>query len=215
MTPRLIDLAGQEFKRWTVLYRSSEVGAKITRWRCLCSCGTEKDVASYHLLSGLSGSCGCVRKEKKSRLTHGDSKDGKRTSEYGIWDAMTQRCTNPKNPTFPLYGGRGIGVCDDWLNGRGSISAFEAFLEDMGRRPSTKHSIDRIDNYAGYSRENCRWATQVQQARNKRNTIYVTIDGDIMPLADAADRYGVPYRVMYQRNRMGKKDGQLISKASI
>jgi hypothetical protein len=93
---------------------------------------------------------------------HGDAREGKRTAEYNIWITMKQRCSNPKTNGYINYGGRGIIVCERWLN------SFENFLKDMGRKPSGDHSIDRIDNDGNYEPNNCRWATQKEQYENSR-----------------------------------------------
>lgn len=131
-------------------------------WQCLClSCGSSDTYArGFDLKRGDYQSCGCLRagiiSEKKT--THGMS----RTTEYKIYDGMVDRCGNPSNPAWGDYGGRGIKVCDRWLE------SFENFFADMGRRPSSKLSLDRRDNELGYSAENCRWATSTEQALNRR-----------------------------------------------
>lgn len=108
------------------------------------------------------------------RKTHGAGGYDRRTTEYNTWVGMVQRCTNPKNIGWRLYGGRGIAVCERWR------WSFESFLADMGAKPSPTHSIDRIDNDRGYdcgacpdciernARANCRWATPTEQSRNRR-----------------------------------------------
>ena len=93
-------------------------------------------------------------------IKHGCNTSGGRTPEYRAWESMVQRCTNPKHAKWKTYGGRGIAVCDRWRS-------FAAFLEDMGLRPSTEHSLDRKDNDRGYEPGNCRWATRKEQMRNR------------------------------------------------
>lgn len=113
-------------------------------------------------------------------MTHGLSK----TTEYRTWNAMLQRCQNPKNTAFNRYGGRGIIVCDRW-------QLFENFYADMGPRPSPKHSIDRINNDGDYEPDNCRWATPHEQARNKRGNYLVEWRGEIKCLTEWSEVVGL------------------------
>lgn len=101
---------------------------------------------------------------------HGHSRSGRQTPEYFAWRNMLNRCYNEGVDSFPLYGGRGIAVCERWQGERG----FENFLADMGPRPSAQHSIDRRESDGNYEPDNCRWATRIEQARNRR-TVKLTI----------------------------------------
>ncbi len=137
-------------------------GVHITAWRKRKLCGT---------------ACRAVYLRK-----HGEANSGRRwmTSEYAIWQAMIQRCSNPSVKRYPRYGGRGIEVCAEWRR------SFQSFLKDMGRRPSKKHSLDRIDNDGNYEPSNCRWATTKTQANNTSWNRVLTIDGTSMTIAEWA-----------------------------
>lgn len=130
---------------------------------CQCECGNIKNIRFTHLRNGSIKSCGCKKSLmiKNSKTTHDKSK----SSEWGIWNGMKQRCSNPNADNYSYYGGRGIKVCDRWFN------SFENFLDDIGQRPSMKHSIDRINNDGNYEPSNCRWATKSEQRKNQRHDI--------------------------------------------
>jgi hypothetical protein len=146
-------------------------------WRFACDCGNETVVDISKVKCGHTKSCGCFNREvsrASMRLNrcpppviHGECG----TPEYRTWQAMITRCTNANQSNFKHYGGRGIAICDRWRN------SFSAFLADMGRKPSSQHSIDRINNDGSYEPGNCRWATKSEQSRNRRPRVahgYVT-----------------------------------------
>ncbi len=109
--------------------------------------------------------------ENNPSFSHGANKRGQRTAEYNVWAGIRARVQNPKNKLYSYYGGRGITLDPSWDN-------FSTFLRDVGLRPSKQHSLDRVDNDGGYSKFNCRWGTKSEQARNKRNNIW--IEGQIL-----------------------------------
>lgn len=191
------NLIGRRFGRLVAIGAAAPVprGRKMAaRWRCVCDCGEVKDVRGEDLRSGNSTSCGCGQREKaRSRLlSHGQSN----TQVYKVWAQMKQRCTNPNDDKFDLYGGRGIKVCQRWAD------SFEAFRDDMGPRPRG-FSIDRIDGDGNYEPGNCRWATAKVQGENTTRTIWVEHGGQAMTAKAFADLLGVDpkrlYKAMSQR----------------
>jgi hypothetical protein len=157
------NLIGQNFGKLTVISRAGSSAHQKRTWLCLCDCGKQIVVDGGHLKSGHTKSCSCLQKQKIGdlRRTHGHSM---RTPEYRAWAAMKDRCGNPNNPAYKNYGGRGIKVCQRW------IESFENFLTDMGLRPSPGLTLERIKNDDGYEPSSCKWATRIEQANNTRRT---------------------------------------------
>lgn len=179
-------MIGKTFGRWTVKKFWGVNKWHVKFWICQCECGTEKKVGQAVLRNGQSKSCGCLQAEIMSkRMTkHGRCND----PINNAWRQMIQRCTNKNNAAYPRYGGRGIKIEDKrWFE-------FANFLEDMGEKPTVKHSIDRIDNNKGYCKENCRWATATEQVANRGylgKVKYIDLDGRLLTLSGWAEEFKV------------------------
>lgn len=189
---KIKDLTGQRFGKWTVLCMSQ---TKPVKWKLKCDCGYKRIMRSVNLISGKSRQCSkcshCPGME--SRRTHGHTSFKSVSREYWCWQAMKSRCLNNKNISYKNYGGRGIRVCERWIN------SFENFLADMGRKPSLKHSIERINNDGNYEPGNCRWATRAEQIANTRSAKRYSFNGLTMRLFEWADFHKLNRQVLYQR----------------
>jgi hypothetical protein len=163
---------------------------------CQCDCGGRTVVRLDHLKSGRTISCGCERNRLASErmiargplYKHGAS----RTRAYTTWLAMRGRCSNPNNPAFHHYGGRGIKVCERWE------ASFDAFLEDMGQ-PDHGLTLDRTNNDGDYEPGNCRWVDRMTQMNNRRSNVLVTHDGKTQTIAQWAVETGIHRNTIEQR----------------
>jgi len=182
-----------KFERLTVKRKYGVNRHRKITWLCECDCGNVVVVAGTELRSGNTGSCGCLHVDIITK--HGESALGRNHSaEYRAWNNMKSRCGICRERDFRNYGARGISICDRW-------KSFENFLEDMGRRPSNKHSLDRIDVNGNYCKENCRWATLSQQGRNRRNNSVIEINGVKRCIYEWAEISGVKPGTLMARAR--------------
>lgn len=211
---KLIDLTGEKFGRLTVLERTDDLiqpsGQHKTQWLCKCDCGNEITVTSSNL-KGSTKSCGCYRAEigykaGKNCLSHGKSN----TRIYHTWEAMKQRCYNPKSQYYKRYGGRGITICDKWLHD------FQAFYDwAMSHGYADNLTIDRIDNNKGYSPDNCRWATNIQQHNNQSNNKNLTYNGKTQTLAQWAKEKNIKPTTLAMRLNRGWSIEKALTKNAI
>ena len=192
--PKFIDLVGQRFGRLIVIRFDGRDKWRKSYWLCRCDCGKEKIIGGNNLRSGNTKSCGCLA--KNNALKHGHTIKGKGTRTYESWHSMIQRCTNPKDKRYKDYGGRGITVCERWLN------SFPNFLEDMGDRPKG-HQIDRMNNDKGYHKSNCLWVTPKQNSRNRRSNHLETHNGKTQCITAWSEEVGIPEYVIRQRLKHG------------
>jgi hypothetical protein len=191
------DLTGMVFGKLRVNGYSHSV--KYTKhskavWDCTCECGNKTKVTTCHLTSGHTQSCGCSHVEVAKRLNykHGMSK----TRFYQIWLNMIGRCTDAKDPAYKNYGGRGITVCDEWRS-------FISFYDDMFEGYTEGATLDRIDNNKGYSPENCKWSTPLEQSNNRRTNRLIEIDGQIHTLAEWCRIKKLNYKMVHRRLTKG------------
>lgn len=199
-----IEMIGNKYGRLTVISKSDPSMSGQTRYLCKCDCGNEKVFQAANIRNGKSLSCGCIRKEvtaSRNRIekkTHGMC----HTREYKIWAGMLVRCA-VDHPKYSAHFGRGIKVCERW-------SKFENFISDMGQRPSSNHSIDRINNDGDYEPNNCRWATSKEQTRNTRYNVKYTFEGKTMILNDWAIEKHINPITVYWRFKKGLRGHDLF-----
>lgn len=196
-------LVGQRFGRWTVI-ADGPTNSHFLRYSvCRCDCGQEKTVQDGGLRNGKSQSCGCIQRERLIRriTTHGLC----RSPEYRVWASMISRCTIPHHHHFPSYGGRGIGVCSRWRD------SFQAFYDDMGPRPSPKHTIDRTNNELGYFPENCRWVTWHIQALNKRSNRFLVLNGIKLTISEWAKKLSLSHDALTKRVDSGWSEERILN----
>ncbi len=190
-----ISFVGRRFGRLFAFEDGPHQGKRTTS-KCRCDCGTTVTVSNSNLYCGHTTSCGCFAREQLQirSVTHGQTRVGQHSRVYHVWSGMIQRCTNPSCKHYINYGGRGISVCQEWMQ-------FENFFADMG--PGKKGwTIERIDNNKGYSLWNCCWGTPFKQAGNKRTSRIYTVRGVTDSLKALCRRFGVRYlRVWYRLER--------------
>lgn len=192
---------GDKFERLTVICRSTRPACyPHFYWDCQCDCGTFKTVSDNKLKARQVRSCGCLRREvsairmRAAARIHGEAVHGQETPEFYTWTSIIARTTNPNCANWARYGALGVTICERWRN------SYQTFLADVGRRPSSLHSIDRYpDPFGNYEPGNVRWATAKQQGQNRRNNHLLTINGITKCLSAWEDQYGLPPRILSRR----------------
>lgn len=196
---------GEKFNRLTLIELSRRDGRRARRGLFHCECGNFKEAQVNSVIWGSTKSCGCLMREYYASgtvRTHADHK----SLEYSSWTSMKQRCTNPKTPGYERYGGRGISVCLRWAE------SYEAFLADMGRRPTPAHSLDRYpDKNGNYEPANCRWANKHEQQANRSCARLLTHGGETMTMLQWAGRLGMSWTSLANRAKRGMTDEQIIT----
>ena len=188
--PRARDLTGSKFGSLTVVRLAPKEG-RGRRWECRCDCDATTAVLAGNLLNGNTTSCGC----RGSRASIGDrtrTHGSTNAAEYNVWCKMRARCLSASSDQYQYYGGRGISICVRW-------SEFASFLADMGKRPSRRHTLDRIDTNGNYEPGNCRWADSETQSNNRRNNRKITYDGRSQTVGQWARELGMMYGTLWAR----------------
>lgn len=203
---RFQDITGVRFSGLVVITYVGKDKSGNSRWLCQCDCGNEKIVLGGNLKNGHTKSCGCLHRGTITKHGHSRS-DALATTEYRSWRMMKTRCMNPNTEYYKDWGGRGITVCERWLN------SFENFLADMGEKPTKKHSIDRVDNAKGYSPENCKWSTSTEQNNNRRDNRFITHNNETLTLAEWAGRTGIKYKTLHMRLKNGWSTEMALQKS--
>lgn len=195
MESRRIDISGHIYGELSVIDYSHTLEKKAY-WNCVCSCGKKVVIHGIHLRSGNTKSCGhnrylnAAKASKEKNSTHG--MEGTKT--YKTWRSIKERCTNENHKSYKYY--KNIEICEKWLK------SFEGFLEDMGVRPNGK-TIDRIDNNKGYFKENCKWSTPKEQARNRKSNVFLNIGSESKTIAEWSEIYGISQDTLRYRIKSG------------
>lgn len=195
-----IDMTGKQCGLWTVIERApnriTPGGEPLAMWLCECQCGTRRLVRAADLRNGASKSCGCYQKQRASearkKYDHMDNR------LYSIWAGMCYRCTKPEHPSYYLYGGRGIRVCNEWLD---SFECFARWASQNGYQDML--TIDRIDVDGDYCPANCRWATPKEQANNRRTCVYLEYKGELKTATQWAEEYHINPHTLMDRIQRG------------
>ena len=192
MPQRVVDMSGAKVGKLTVISRGKNTKQNKAQWLCRCDCGNMTVVSRRHLKDHSTLSCGCLRKEK-AKITH-TTHGMKRTRLYRIWSGVKDRCCNVNSKYWERYGGRGITICDEWLQ------SFESFYRwSMDNGYSDELTIDRIDNDKGYCRENCKWVTYKIQENNRSNNRILECHNEQHTISQWSDITGIKQTVISQR----------------
>ena len=203
MGRKIIDLTGKRFGKLKVVsFDHCGIGTR-RYWLCECDCGGQRIVSGDHLRNGDVTDCGCYRKHISHWNKHGKSND----RVYTIWALMKYRCLNPNRKEYKDYGGRGITVCQEWLDSKSFIewALANGYSDDL--------TLDRIDNDGNYCPGNCRWVSRKEQSYNKRNNRLITHNGQTKTITQWAEENGLTYNIVKKRyDELGWSFEDAISK---
>lgn len=193
--PKCKDLSGKKINYLSVLYFGEKIGNK-NYWVCQCVCGTIKSISADKLNANRAKSCGCLKNQlsAKARIKHGFSN----TRLSRILNGIIQRCNNPNLKNYNNYGGRGISICNEWVNNK---SSFYKWAIDNGYNDNLE--IDRINVNGNYEPNNCRWVDLKTQARNKRTSKVISYGSDKLTVAEWCEKINISQKCFFQRSKLG------------
>lgn len=203
---------GRRYGRLIIISREPDDCRKAgrRRWLCVCDCGSFTIADQSRLRQGDKRSCGCINREllKKNRPAskHGESRPA--TKEYRSWHAMLNRCYCKNHRDYKWYGACGIKVCEQWRH------SYECFLGDVGRAPSSEHTLGRINNNDNYNRDNVRWETRLQQNNNKRNNRHITAEGKTHTISEWSRISKIPITTIWDRLKRGVNPARAVTVSS-
>ena len=188
----IIDLTGNRYGRWTVIKIEGRTSSGGSAWLCECDCGTKRVVSGSSLKQGLSNSCGCLGKEHREKAAADAARKhgGKNERLYNVWQGIKERCCNKRSKYYSHYGGRGITICEQWLD----YAVFREWANANGYDPTAPKgacTIDRIDNDKGYYPDNCRWVPSVVQCNNRRNNHMISYNGKTQTISQWSREVGI------------------------
>lgn len=199
--PQKLELLGRVFSRLTVLSLATAPDrSRGQYWNARCECGTVKAYQGSSLVSGHTRSCGCLMRETSGKkcleynaqcVTHGHTVGGGGDRTYKAWTSMRGRCFAERGLSNKNYASRGITICPEWRD-------YPKFLADMGPCPAGM-SLERVNNDAGYSKDNCMWADRKTQSRNRRNNVLLSLGEETAPLSVWAEKFSIDYHRLYHK----------------
>lgn len=191
------ELTGKKFSRLLVLQRVGSNKFDKALWLCACDCGQSTVVTTGQLMNGTTRSCGCYKAERQrdANVIHGLARRKSKSRTYNCWANMLQRCCNPNSTMYRYYGGRGITVCERWLD-------FASFYADMGDAPPNL-TIERKDTNGNYEPSNCKWADFTEQVLNRRCTRWISCGGQTLTITQWARETGIKHGVISKRIASG------------
>ena len=204
--PAALSLIRHRFGKLVVSSRIGRISDHRIYWECSCDCGGTTKATTSSLRGGAVTSCGCSKSHYALGVPAFIQTGMSRTPEYTAWIRMRRSCYDTDYKDYRRYGGRGIRVCDEWLRD------FLCFLSHIGKRPSPTHSVDRFPNNNGnYEPGNVRWATKIEQGRNRRTCAMLTHGGITLSLVEWSEKLGIPYKLLKSRNRLGWSPERILT----